>query len=141
MKNTKNIFTLMTVNFLLFIFIFILSGCGNDEEIGVGPVKEIKIENGKFDETKITMGKTSFEQKCVTCHKIDEKLIGPALKGITKRRKPEWIMNMMLNPVEMVKDNQTAAALFMEYKVPMTNQNLTQDEARNILEYFRSIDK
>ncbi|MBS1514836.1 MAG: cytochrome c [Bacteroidetes bacterium] len=118
------------------------NGCSNNnEELGVGPVKEVKLDMGKIDDKMSASGKTIFEQKCVSCHKIDEKLIGPPLKGVTKRRKPEWIMNMILNPEGMVKENQAAASLFAEYKVPMVSQNLTQDEARNVLEYFRSVDK
>ena len=27
------------------------------------------------------------------------------MTGITKRRTPEWIMNMIMNPDEMVKEN------------------------------------
>jgi len=47
-------------------------------------------------------------------------------------------MNMILNPDQMIKENPIAKKLFMEYLAPMANQNLTQDEARSILEYFRT---
>ena len=43
---------------------------------------------------------------------------------------------MILNPDEMVKENQAAKELLMEYISPMANQSLTEEEARSILEYF-----
>ncbi|MGZ3803003.1 MAG: c-type cytochrome [Pseudobdellovibrionaceae bacterium] len=82
-------------------------------------------------------GKTLFESKCVACHKIETKYIGPALKGVTNRRRPEWIMNMILNPDEMIQKDETAKALIKIYLAPMANQSLKPDEARMVLEYFR----
>ena len=72
---------------------------------------------------------------------MDKKFIGPALDGVTLRRSPEWVMNMILNPEVMVKENLIARELLMEYIAPMANQNLTPQEARAILEYFRQYDK
>lgn len=106
---------------------------------GIGPVKSVFI--GAPDEIKAAEGKKLFDAKCTACHKIDVKYIGPALIGVTKRRAPEWIMNMVLNPERMIKENETAKALFAQFMTPMANQNLTQDEARSILEYFLSLDK
>jgi cytochrome c551/c552 len=75
------------------------------------------------------------------CHSIDQKLVGPALGDVTKRREPEWIMNMMLNPDGMAKENEAAKSLLIEYNnVPMINQHLSEKEARAILEYLRSIE-
>jgi hypothetical protein len=60
---------------------------------------------------------------------------------VTKRRAPEWIMNMILNPDKMTKENAAAKELLATYMTQMTNQNIAEPEARKILEYFRSIDK
>ncbi|GIL18546.1 MAG: hypothetical protein BroJett040_22970 [Oligoflexia bacterium] len=105
---------------------------------GIGPVTEIKIEG--FSAELAGKGKAAFEAKCAACHKIEEKYVGPSLKGVTQRRTPEWIMNMILNPVEMTQKDPTAQALLGEFLTQMTFQNVTQDEARSILEYFRQID-
>ncbi|MFO7674425.1 MAG: c-type cytochrome, partial [Lutibacter sp.] len=75
---------------------------------------------------------------CSACHKISKRVVGPALAGITERRTPEWIMNMILNPEKMVVENAAAKKLLEEYLAPMANQNLTETEARVILEYFRT---
>lgn len=116
-----------------------LTGCSsNTEEIGIGPVKEVKL--GSIDQNLVNKGKSTFETKCASCHKFDSKLVGPPLQGVTQRRKPEWIMNMILNPQQMTQENPTAKELFATYLVQMTFQDVTQDDARAILEYFRSID-
>ena len=61
------------------------------------------------------------------------------LAGVTQRRSPEWIMNMILNPEEMVANDPIAKELLVEYNSPMANQSLTEEEARGILEFFRTI--
>lgn len=69
---------------------------------------------------------------------MDTRLVGPALAGVTMRGSPEWIMNMILNPQEMVKKDPTAKKLLAEYNgAIMIDQNLSQDDARAVLEYFR----
>ena len=134
---------------LILIFTFIATsviifyGCGGDDpEFGIGPVKEVKLDP-QINQELVAKGKAIFDVKCVTCHKFDEKLVGPPLKNITKRRKPEWIMNQILNPEQMLKENMIAKTMAMsgEYPTPMTFQNVTQDDARAILEYFRNNDK
>ena len=103
---------------------------------GIGPIKEITLDS-KIDEALAAKGKEIFMMKCSACHKIDKRYIGPALGGLTKRRSPEWIMNMILNPSEMIKKDPVAKALYEEYLTPMAFQNVSQEEARAILEYFR----
>ena len=46
-------------------------------------------------------------------------------------------MNMILNPDQMTKENAVAKQLFAEHLIQMTFQNVTQDDARAIYEYFR----
>ena len=104
---------------------------------GVGPVENVEL--GPVDQSLAEEGKTIYEELCTACHKIDERYIGPPVKEVTTRRSPEWIMNMILNPEVMVKEDPIAKALMAEYLSPMSNQNLTRDQARKILEYFRSI--
>jgi hypothetical protein len=72
---------------------------------------------------------------------VNEESVGPAIKGILDRRSPEWIMNMILNPTEMLREDPIAKKLLAEYNNEyMYNQNLIEDEAREIIEYFRTLD-
>lgn len=140
-KNSKG----LIVSSIIFTFIFgmlltiNMSGCSSKEEdIGIGPVK--KVELGEIDMALVEKGKQIFDMKCIACHKFDSKLVGPPLQGITKRRKPEWIMNMILNPEQMTKEDPAAKQLFTEYLTQMTFQDVSQDDARAILEYFRTLE-
>jgi cytochrome c len=103
---------------------------------GVGPITSMTL--GEIDQKMADEGKAVFLAKCSACHKISKRLIGPALAGVTERRTPEWIMNMILNPEKMVAENPAAKKLLEEYVAPMANQSLTEAEARLILEYFRT---
>jgi hypothetical protein len=86
-------------------------------------------------------GKSIYDVKCQSCHKLtDEKLVGPGWKGVTKQRKPEWIMNMITNVDMMLEKDPEAQKLLEECLVRMPNQNLTTDEARKVLEFQRSND-
>ena len=106
---------------------------------GVGPITSVTLD-AAVDQTLADKGKAVYDAKCTACHKPTEKFIGPAPKGILDRRSPEWVMNMILNPDKMVKEDPIAKKLLMEFNgSPMANQNLTEDEARQVLEYFRTL--
>jgi len=84
-----------------------------------------------------------FQMKCAICHKIGGgKLIGPDLKGVTKKRKKDWIVKFIMKPDEMVKTDPEAKKLFKEYNnVPMTNYNLTKEQSEALYDYIKSQDK
>lgn len=104
---------------------------------GVGVIKSLSL--GELDQAMADKGKEVYDAKCTACHKVTEKYIGPAPAGIMERRSPEWVMNMILDPELMVKEDHIAKDLLKEYIAPMANQNLTEEEARQILEYFRTL--
>jgi len=109
-------------------------------EHGIGPVKE-KIELGEINMELAAKGEESFIAKCAPCHKLDKRFIGPAQRYTADRRTPEYILNMILNPDEMTKRHPTGKKLLAEYLAPMTNMNLTLDQAKEILEYLRAVAK
>jgi hypothetical protein len=89
----------------------------------------------------VTEGKGIYELKCQACHKLtNEKLVGPGWKDVTKRRKPEWIINMITNVDMMLEKDPEAQKLLEECLVRMPNQNLSTEEARKVLEFQRSND-
>ena len=106
---------------------------------GIGPVKEVQL--AALDPAMADAGKHLFEGKCSACHQLTaQKVVGPGLKDITTRRKPEWIMNMIINPEEMTKKDPTGQELLAEHLTQMTNQNVTEEDARKLLEFFRQND-
>ena len=116
------------------------AAAGAMDNIGVGPITEAITLDDTIDEAMAATGKEVYEAKCTACHKVDKKFIGPAPSGIMERRNPTWIMNMILDPETMVKEDPVAKALLIEYNgSPMANQSLTEEEARAIVEYFRTL--
>jgi mono/diheme cytochrome c family protein len=106
---------------------------------GVGRFTEVKLV--AIDPTMAAKGMAVFNAKCGACHKMtDQKIVGPGLLGVTKRRTPEWIMNQITNPVEMEAKDPVGKALLEKHLTQMTFQNVTDDETRQILEYFRQVD-
>ncbi|UOB19163.1 c-type cytochrome [Abyssalbus ytuae] len=106
---------------------------------GIGPVTSYSFAS-EINEEMVKKGETLFKQKCMACHKTDKKLIGPPVKGIYERRSVEWVLNMMLNPDQMLKEDPIAIALLKEYNnTKMLDQNLTEEEAKALAEYFRTL--
>jgi len=153
---------------LILVYIFLISGliilqsCGKDKndkpelknqtaeigsdltefelENGIGPIKE-KLELGPIDPKLVKRGEEIWNQKCIACHKLDERYVGPAQRDVLKRRTPEFVMNMILNPEEMQKRHPEVRKLLAEYLTPMTNQNINIEDARALLEFFREVGK
>ena len=124
------------------LFFFSTSACNKKQEDsqsvnkGIGPIQSVTL--GAIDSAKVARGKEIFASKCTSCHKLDEKYVGPALGDIIHRRSPEWIMNMILNPEQMVQEDPDAQELYSNYLTPMVSQDLSQADARDVLEYFRA---
>jgi cytochrome c551/c552 len=86
-------------------------------------------------------GEKIADLKCTSCHKLtDEKLVGPGWKDVTTRHKPEWIMNFVTNTDDMLDKDPKAQAMLEICMVRMPNQNLTDDQAREVLEFMRKND-
>ena len=83
-----------------------------------------------------------FAAKCIACHALtSERKIGPGLKGVTQHRQPEWILHMMLNPLEMTQRDSMASVLLKIYLAQMTDMNLSKNEAQALLVFLRKNDR
>lgn len=105
---------------------------------GIGPIKSVEL--AALNIQKAAEGEQIFQEKCSACHKLEEKYVGPSIKGVTERRSPEWILNMILNPQEMTQKDPVARELLGIHYTQMTFQNVSEEDAMKILEYFRKID-
>ena len=104
---------------------------------GIGPVTE-PLTLGPIDQDEASEGKKLFDAKCSACHKLGERYVGPPLGGITEKVTPEFAMNMILNPVEMYTRHPAVKKLLGEYMTQMPNLGLTQEQAREVVEYLRT---
>jgi len=103
-------------------------------------VKTIELST-PLNKDWVTAGQGTYDLKCSACHKLsDEKLVGPGWKGVTQRREPVWIMNMITNVDMMLEKDAEAQKLLEQCLVRMPNQNVSQEEARKIIEFMRSND-
>lgn len=110
------------------------------DEKGIGKFTNVEIAE-KLDVAMVKAGNDIYDLKCLACHKLTkEKLVGPGWKDVTTRRKPEWIMNFSTNTDEMISKDPAAQAMLEECMVRMPNQSLSDDDARNVLEFMRKND-
>lgn len=107
---------------------------------GIGEVKEVTLTD-PLNAEMINKGKAIYEMKCSACHKLtDQRVVGPGWAGITNKRRPEWIMNMITNVDVMLDQDPTAQKLLEECLTRMPNQALSIGDARDVLEYMRQND-
>jgi len=106
-----------------------------------------KVEEGEIQLTNplnaewVSDGKGIYEMKCQACHKLtEEKLVGPGWAGVTKKRTPAWITNMITNVDMMLETDPEAQKLLEQCLVRMPNQNITSEESRKIIEFMRQND-
>ncbi|MBL7729945.1 MAG: cytochrome c [Chitinophagaceae bacterium] len=111
-----------------------------DPKRGEGKFTSVEV-SPSLDAAKAEAGEKVYSVKCGSCHKLsDEKLVGPGWKGVTSRHTAEWIMNFSTNPDEMLNKDPKAQAMLELCLVRMPNQNLSDDDARNVYEFMRKND-
>ncbi len=111
-----------------------------DPHRGEGKFTKVDLGTG-LNAAEADGGKKIYDVKCGACHKLtDEKLVGPGWTGVTSRHAPEWIMNFITNTDAMINKDPKAQAQLEICLVRMPNQNLSDDDARNLLEFMRKND-
>ena len=103
-------------------------------------IKTVELTN-PLNQEWVTKGKATYEMKCLACHRLDAtRLVGPGWTGVTKKRTPVWIMNMVTNVDVMLETDEEAQKLLELCLVRMPNQNISQPEAREVIEFMRHND-
>lgn len=87
-------------------------------------------------------GMLSFETKCLACHTIGGgDRLGPDLHHVTTRRDDAWLRRWMKDPEGMVETDSIAKEMLVKYKIPMPNQNASDEEISGYLAYFKWADR
>jgi len=111
-----------------------------DPTKGIGSVKNVTM-NSPLDQERVKRGLAVYEMKCSACHKLtDQRIVGPGWQDVTKKRKPEWIMNMITNVDIMLEKDEEAQKLLELCLMRMPNQNMSIGDARDVLEFMRQND-
>ncbi len=95
-------------------------------------------------EEAIAAGKTVFNANCKQCHKLDQKSVGPALRGVTDRQPVDWTKSFIKNSQAVIASGDSyAAALFKEFSNTMMPQHefLSDGDLDNLLSYIEHGDK
>lgn len=89
-------------------------------------------------EINVQTGERLYKQYCTSCHRIDVKLMGPALRDVDKRRPDDWLIQWIRNNQALrAQGDEQALALFKGYNMEMPSFPLfTDDEIRSILVYI-----
>ena len=94
--------------------------------------------NTSAQEPDIAKGKSLYNANCASCHKLNKKLIGPALKGVSAKYDKEWLYAWIKNSAAMIKaGNEQAVAIYEEYNKVAMNAfpQLSNEDIDNILAY------
>lgn len=91
---------------------------------------------------EIKAGEALFNANCKSCHRLDRKLIGPALAGVTNRAPSiQWLKDWIHNSSKVIASGDDyAVKIFEEYnKSQMTAfTSLTDDQIMQILAYVEA---
>jgi hypothetical protein len=111
-----------------------------DPNRGIGKHSDLDLPD-HIDTDLVNRGQGIVGTKCASCHKMTtERLVGPGLKGVTERRTPVWLMNFITDPDPMISVDPDLQEQLELCLVRMPNQNVSDDEARGIIEFFRDND-
>ena len=95
-------------------------------------------------EEAISAGRSIFNANCKTCHKLDQKMVGPALRGVTDRRSVDWAKKFIKNSQALIASGDAqAVAIYNEFnQLAMPNHDfLSDDDLMNLLSYIEYGDK
>ena len=113
-----------------------VSSAPSEGDQGVGKYKDVSLP--ALDKKLAGKGKVLFEAKCWPCHDPSSMdWVGPGLKNVTQRRTPAWILNMITNTGDMVEKDSIAHRLLSQRDMKMHVENVSDEDARLILEYLR----
>lgn len=112
-----------------------------NQPIAHGPeIKTVEITT-PLNQAWVAGGKAIYDGKCMPCHRLTaDKLVGPGWLGVTTRRQPVWIMNMICNTDMMLAQDEDAQKQLELCLVRMPNQNVAVEDARKILEFMPQVD-
>ncbi len=74
-------------------------------------------QDGGVDGARQKEGKKLFKSLCASCHKLNKKLVGPALGGVEERRENDWLKAWIKDNAALRKSgDKEAIAIYEEYK-------------------------
>ena len=86
-------------------------------------------------------GESLYKANCTSCHAIDRKVIGPALKDVIEAQDETWMIKWIKNSQSLVKAGDPAAVkIFNEYNQSIMSSfpQFSDDDVKNIIAYVKT---
>ncbi len=107
-------------------------------DLNTGP----RAGESPVDEALAAQGASLFTSKtCATCHGFGKKIQCPDLKPVPMQRTERWMEAQIMHPDVMTKQDPTSIQLMKQYSLQMPNMNVTQDQAKALIEYIKKTAK
>jgi mono/diheme cytochrome c family protein len=103
----------------------------------------VSVSSYAQDKRNAENGKKLYEaNNCGSCHALDKKMVGPALRGVHTRHSEDWLVQWVRNNEKFRKETKDpdAIALYNEYGGAAMNifENLTPANVLDIVEYIKT---
>ena len=97
-----------------------------------------KAKKSEEDGPNVAEGKQLYKKHCTQCHKINQKLVGPALAGINERKSESWLIPWIKNSQKMIENgDEYAVKIYNEYnQTIMPPMPLNDSEVKSVLAYI-----
>jgi cytochrome c oxidase subunit II len=103
-------------------------------------VSLLSISFSSFSQT-VEEGEKLFNANCTSCHAINEKVVGPALKGMHTKHKEDWLIKWIRNSQALIKSGDAAAVQLYKdnnESVMTSFENLSDVQIKSIIAYVKA---
>ena len=125
----------MSVKIVGLISIFFITACGQQNNVPVTAKPGSEISSTALS------GREIFQQNCVSCHAVNEELVGPPMAGAKERwNDKSKLYDFIRNAPKVIKEDKYAYDFWMKYNQTMMTPfpNLTDEDIDAIFEYVES---
>jgi mono/diheme cytochrome c family protein len=111
-----------------------------DSTVVLASAKDAKLLT-PAETAAIAAGDALFKNNCAQCHAVNEKVVGPALAGIAKRRQASWVVSWVHNSAKVIASGDDYAVKIYEengkQQMPSFPQ-LSEKDIKDILAWVNS---
>jgi cytochrome c oxidase subunit 2 len=96
---------------------------------------------GTLNAQSVEEGKTLYNANCTACHAINDKVVGPALKDVHKRREEAWLLKWIKNSQALVKSGDPIAVqVYKENNEALMTpfEGLSDVQIKSIIAYIKA---
>jgi mono/diheme cytochrome c family protein len=127
--------------FAITIYLFVVIAIAvNDLPAEPAISKVATLNDPEQEQETIHPGEKIFKANCRQCHRIHQKLVGPALAGVLDRRDSLWVISVIRNSSQLIASGDPAAVeVFREFNgtVMTSFTSFSDEELKALLEYIR----